>query len=186
MLTIVTLNNNELKIVLVKSLGSVLIQGPSGLIEALPEPLSAGLVCPVSSSRPQQGEKAVLCVILLALVSHRLVWTSFMQGRVLPMMRSAEQTTLCRALGSCSMLFPYQTVMFPVRTLSMVQEYKFLSIWGDTRNFLKHLRWNGLLLAFLKAESVCSAQVRPSVMWTPRCLKLSTLSTVDLLMLRGA
>ncbi len=40
----------------------VLIQDPSGLrVDTLPEPLSAGLVHPVS--RPQQGEKAVIWVV---------------------------------------------------------------------------------------------------------------------------
>ncbi len=59
-----TLNNKQLKLVLGQFLGSVLIYDPSSLrVEALPEPLSAGLVYPVSSSRPQQGEKAVIWVV---------------------------------------------------------------------------------------------------------------------------
>ncbi len=51
------LNNNVSKNKNRWILGSLFIQDPSGLrVEALLEPLSAGLVYPVSSSRPQQGE----------------------------------------------------------------------------------------------------------------------------------
>ena len=45
-------------------LGSDLIQDPSGLrVEALPEPLSAGLVHLIPSSQRQQGEKVIIWVV---------------------------------------------------------------------------------------------------------------------------
>ncbi len=56
--------NKVVKIALEQFFDRVLIQNPSGMkVEALPEPLSAGMVYPVSSSRPQQGEKAVIWVV---------------------------------------------------------------------------------------------------------------------------
>ena len=41
---------------------------------------------------------------------------------MVPVVRSAERTTLCRALLSCAELLPNQAVMFPVRMLSTAPE----------------------------------------------------------------
>src|SRR4029434_8424998 len=56
-----------------------------------------------------------------------LVWKmSCRAGSSLPMMNSADLTTLLRALRSLAVQLPYHTVMHPVRMVSIV----FCTLWG--------------------------------------------------------
>ena len=58
--------------------------------------------------------------ILLVFLRQRLVYKSRRFGSWTPVMCWAVRTTLCRALSSMAVQFPYQLVMEPVRTLSTV------------------------------------------------------------------
>src|SRR4029434_6437008 len=107
------------------------------------------------------------------------------EGRWLPVIRSAVFTTL-RALQSAVEQLPYQAVMQPERTLSMVHLYKFVSVFADMPNFLSLLRKYRRFWAVLTAESACMDQVRSSLMYTPRNLKLETLSTTAPSMCMGS
>jgi len=57
-------------------------------------------------------------MILQALVQHLLEYRSSRVGSVVAIVRSAEHTTLCRALLSWEELLLNQAVMLPVRMLS--------------------------------------------------------------------
>ncbi len=108
--------------------------------------------------RPQQGDKAVIWVAEI-LNNTLILYMSFRQGRAPPAIRSSQRTTVCRSLRSCPVLFPYQAVLFPCRTLSLAQEQKFpgrLSE-GNIWNFLKRLRWNSL--AFQEYVLACDGNM---------------------------
>ncbi len=107
------------------------------------------------------------------------------EGRADPEMRSAKRTSLCRALQSWFDELPYHTEMHWVSTLSMAPENKVFRIVGETLNFLSCRRWYSLCLAFLTWVWICVVHVRSSEMFTPRYLKLLTLSTGVPLIIRG-
>ena len=113
----------------------------------------------------------------LGLLLIRLVYRSWMAGRMAPVMYWAICTTLFSALWSDAEQLPYQVVMQPIRMLLIVQLYNFLMIWGPMPNLYSLLRVKQCCCALFTTVLVCLDHDSLFVMWTPRNLKLSTRST---------
>lgn len=93
------------------------------------------------------------------------------------MMFCAVLMTLCRAFLSAIEQPPYHTERQYVQTLSVAERQKATSSFGHRWIFFRSRRKCKRRCAFLTAAVVFADQERLSNMWTPRNLKLQTLST---------
>ncbi len=99
-----------------------------------------------------------------------------------------EQTLRCALLSAqysaelCSPgLRNYHTTLRCTESI----HFHVFRIAGETLNFLSCRRWYSLCLAFLTCVWMCVVQVMSSEMFTPRYLKMLTLSTGVPLIIRG-
>ncbi len=119
----------------------------------------------------------VLDYFTALLLLQRLRSMSCREGRAEPEMRSAKRTTLCRALQSCFVALLYHTEMHWVSTLFYGPWIEsFQDCWRDPE-FPQLSQMVQSLPGFLDLCWNCAVQVRSSEMFTPRYLKLLTLST---------
>ena len=95
-------------------------------VEAVKDPFGPRLGAPVPLAVMEQREQSMTWVTRVldnfcAILSHRLVYRSWMTGSLSPVMYWAVHTTLCNTFWLDAEQLPYQAVMQPVRMLSMVQ-----------------------------------------------------------------
>ena len=95
-------------------------------------------------------------------------------------------TTLCSLLRSWTEQEPYQAVIQLEKCFLWCTCKKLVRVVADMPNFLSLLRKQKRWGAFLTIVSAWRDQDRLLVIWTPRNLKLSTISTSSPLMQTGA
>lgn len=120
-----------------------------------------------------------------ALLLQQLWKRTWTEWRETPMTLSAPLTILCRAFLSDILPLEYHVEMY-VRTLSTTPLQKVLRMLLGREACFSFLRKCSLCWDRLKIAEVFLFQHRSYKICTPRNLMFSTLSTVQLLMLRGA
>lgn len=94
-----------------------------------------------------------------------------MEGRLAPVIGSAECTTFWSFLHSCALELPNQAMMHPVRIHSILYLSKFVWVFWDIRNLSKPPgKWR-CWWAFFAIASLCWAQGMSSEMLTSKNLK---------------